>query len=91
VPERKKNVSERLDDLETKIRQYGRFAEAVDAHKNTTQRLTEKYEELLGKIGEMHEYIEIKMRKLDHDCERAEDLRSRLSFALKTLGGSDNE
>jgi len=86
VPERKKNVSERLDDLEAKIQQYGRFAEAVDTHKNTTQRLTEKYEELLGKIGEMHEYIEIKMKKLEHDCEKAEDLRSRLTFALKTLG-----
>ncbi|MEE9384343.1 MAG: hypothetical protein V3V08_13145 [Nannocystaceae bacterium] len=88
MPERKKGVSERLDDLETKIRQYGRFAEAVDSHKNTTQRLTEKYEELLGKIGEMHEYIEIKMQKLEHDCEKAEDLRSRLNFALKTLGES---
>ena len=90
MPERKKSVSERLDDLEARIRQYDRFAEAVDSHKNTTQRLTDKYEELLGKIGVMHDYIEIKMRKLEHDCERAEDLRSRLSFALKTLG-SGNE
>ncbi len=88
MPERKKSVSERLDDLEIHIGRYHRFAEAVDSHKNTTQRLTEKYEELLGKIGEMHEYIEIKMKKLEHDCERAEDLRSRLNFALKTLGES---
>jgi len=88
VPDRKKSVSERLDDLEIAIKRYHRFAEAVDSHKNTTQRLTDKYEELLGKIGEMHEYIEIKMRKLEHDCEKAEDLRSRLNFALKTLGES---
>lgn len=91
MSERKKSVADRLDDLEAKIRQYARFAESVDTHKNTTQRLTEKYEELLGKIGEMHEYIEMKMHKLEHDCERAEDLRSRLSFALKTLGGTENE
>ena len=77
---------ERLDDLENKVRQYNRFAEAVDSHKNTTQRLTERYEELLGKIGEMHEHIEIKMQELERACVRAEDLRSRLSFALKTLG-----
>ncbi len=91
MSERKKSVADRLDELETRIRQYDRFAEAVDTHKNATQRLTEKYEELLGKIGEMHEYIEMRMQKLAHDCERAEDLRSRLSFALKTLGGTESE
>ncbi len=84
-------TSERLDALEDRLRQFDRMAEAVDAHKNITQRLTEKYEELLGKIGEMHEYIDNQMTTLRGQCEKAEDLRSRLRFALKTLGGSDDE
>ena len=84
-------VSERLDALENRLSQFDRMAESVDTHKNITQRLTEKYEELLGKIGEMHEYIDNQMTQLRSQCEKAEDLRSRLRFALKTLGGSDDE